>query len=150
MHATWLKTSEAIDFAQAIKPARAFGIHNAQVQRTGNPSRQRLVQRVNRKRTAGCSRAKHCDLPRLRSHPSGVCLLVNWTAGALAGKGPGEQERGSGLEIARSRSARPVASNPKGHQSWQQLRISASSTLHLRGPGREREARSGLCAVGTG
>lgn len=35
MHATWLKTSEAIDFAQAIKPARAFGIHDAQLNERG-------------------------------------------------------------------------------------------------------------------
>jgi L-ascorbate metabolism protein UlaG (beta-lactamase superfamily) len=35
MQATWLKTSEAIDFAQAIRPARAFGIHEGQLNERG-------------------------------------------------------------------------------------------------------------------
>jgi L-ascorbate metabolism protein UlaG (beta-lactamase superfamily) len=35
MHAAWLKTAEAIDFARAVKPERAFGIHDAQLNERG-------------------------------------------------------------------------------------------------------------------
>jgi L-ascorbate metabolism protein UlaG (beta-lactamase superfamily) len=32
---SWLKTSEAIDFVKAVKPGRAFGIHDAQLNERG-------------------------------------------------------------------------------------------------------------------
>lgn len=35
MHATWLKTDEAIDFARTIKPERAVGIHDGQLNERG-------------------------------------------------------------------------------------------------------------------
>lgn len=35
MQASWLKTSEAIDFARAIAPRRAFGIHEGQLNERG-------------------------------------------------------------------------------------------------------------------
>lgn len=38
MQASWLKTSEAIDFMRAISPRRAIGIHDAQVNERGRRS----------------------------------------------------------------------------------------------------------------
>jgi L-ascorbate metabolism protein UlaG (beta-lactamase superfamily) len=38
MQASWLKTAEAIDFVRAVKPERAFGIHDAQINERGRGS----------------------------------------------------------------------------------------------------------------
>jgi L-ascorbate metabolism protein UlaG (beta-lactamase superfamily) len=38
MQASWLKTVEAIDFLRAVRPERAFGIHDAQINRRGRES----------------------------------------------------------------------------------------------------------------
>lgn len=35
MQASWLKTGEAIDFLRAVKPERAFGIHDGQINERG-------------------------------------------------------------------------------------------------------------------
>jgi L-ascorbate metabolism protein UlaG (beta-lactamase superfamily) len=35
MQASWLKTAEAIDFIRAVRPERAFGIHDGQVNQRG-------------------------------------------------------------------------------------------------------------------
>lgn len=34
-HASWLKTAEAIDFVRAVRPERAFPIHDAQINERG-------------------------------------------------------------------------------------------------------------------
>ena len=38
MQASWLKTVEAIDFLRAVRPERAFGIHDGQINRRGRQS----------------------------------------------------------------------------------------------------------------
>jgi L-ascorbate metabolism protein UlaG (beta-lactamase superfamily) len=38
MQASWLKTAEAIDFVRAVRPERAFGIHDGQVNHRGSGS----------------------------------------------------------------------------------------------------------------
>ena len=35
LHASWLKTAEAISFLRAVRPERAFGIHDAQINSRG-------------------------------------------------------------------------------------------------------------------
>ena len=51
-----------------------------------------------------------------------------------AGHGLGEHERSGGRSSLRSRSAGPVASKPRVHQSWPRVRISVSSTSHPGSP----------------
>jgi hypothetical protein len=35
LQASWLKTAEAISFLRAVRPERAFGIHDAQINSRG-------------------------------------------------------------------------------------------------------------------